>query len=105
MGCVSSDTVIHDLRYVEEVEPSRPGHSAIYRSPKAVNGLQDSPHPGRKTIQDAFLYAFDTWPNNPCLGTRRADPEGPGPYQWKTYAEVKELATAFGSGLVDLLPK
>ena len=108
MGCVSSDTVLQDLRYTDEVEPARPGHSATYRSPKAINGLRSCPRPDHDTLHKAFLHSFQENPASPCIGTRRPPAPGSeehGPYEWKTYKEIQELATAFGSGIQDLCPK
>jgi len=50
------------------------------------------------------MASFARNPSNPCLGVRRPG-EQLGPYEWKTYQEVKDLATWFGSGLTDLCPK
>ena len=61
-----------------------------------------TPHPDHDTVYKAFKHSFSRHKDYACIGTRTED--GDGPYVWKTYKEVKELSTAFGSGLIDLCP-
>ena len=72
------------------------------RNPGSIDKLVTAPHPDHNTVYSAFMHSFAKNGEKPCLGTR--SDSGKGPYVWKTYNEVKEISTAFGSGVIDMCP-
>lgn len=74
----------------------KPGESSIYRHPKCLQSLINSPDPKILTLQDLLnnSYKFST---KPCFGTLKN-----GIYNWKTYKECLDISKSFGSGLFHL---
>jgi long-chain acyl-CoA synthetase len=103
-GCQSSNTVVGDLIYSVQVGEPQSNATRTLRHPMAENGLVTTPHPDHTTIFKAFDYSFAKFAHKNCIGTRERTSDGVGRYIWKTYGEVKELATAFGSGVRGLCP-
>ena len=61
-----------------------------------------------RTLVDLFEKHCIKNPNEPFLGTRPIDFNGEaGKYEWKTYADVKEIALNIGKGMreLNLAPK
>lgn len=90
------------LGYSVFIGKKEEGQTRRMRHPKAVEALHTTPNPDHPTIQHAFEYAFARHAYKPCLGTRSNN--GAGPYSWKTYGEIKQLSTFFGSGIIDMCP-
>jgi len=81
------------------------GESQIYRNADSKDHLYSTmiEEPNIKTVQGVYRRAFDKFANNDFLGTREKLSDGKfGPYRFKTYAQVQEIATQLGSGFVNL---
>lgn len=52
------------------------------------------------TLYDGFMRGCRVAGDKPCLGMR---PNQQSPYKWTTYNEVKDRATNFGSGLINVV--
>ena len=51
------------------------------------------------TLYDGFMRGCRVAGDKPCLGMR---PNQQSPYKWHTYNEIKDRATNFGSGLINV---
>jgi len=106
MGCSQSNT--HgNFQYsipVTSLE-SAVGESQVYRHPLAVKELAHTikADPSVLSVHDAYVRSFKKFPNNNYMGTRETLPDGKfGPYKWKTYAQVQDISTKLGSGMINL---
>eukprot|EP00850_Spirogloea_muscicola_P009547 SM000054S18033 [mRNA] locus=s54:25048:31844:+ [translate_table: standard] len=74
---------------------------AVHRSArfplKLMSGFADS---DVRTLHDNFEHGIQTYPDEPCLGSRVRQDGTVGSYEWLTYKEAGEARTAVGSGLV-----
>jgi hypothetical protein len=57
---------------------------------------------GCRTLDAGFRKTVERMGDEQFLGTRNKDKEGK-PYEWKTYAEIDELAESFAKGKVNIL--
>ena len=81
------------------------GESQTYRDPAVKDKLTHTMNedPSVLTLQDAYLRQFKKYANEDFLGTRQALPDGNfGPYKFRTYQEVQDIATKLGSGIINL---
>ncbi|KAL4422662.1 hypothetical protein ABPG75_008859 [Micractinium tetrahymenae] len=61
------------------------------------------PHDDIHTLYDNLESSIAEYGESPYLGHRTTDAKGqPGPYVWRTYAEVGEVRSAIGSGMLHL---
>jgi hypothetical protein len=88
--------------YSTFVSEAQEGETAVFRHRDCADLLLESAPGGFQTVFDANEDSFARNGNRPCLGVRTSPT---GPYTWKTYSEVRELAIAVGSGLYDLIPE
>eukprot|EP00386_Alphamonas_edax_P015601 GDKI01047601.1.p1 GENE.GDKI01047601.1~~GDKI01047601.1.p1 ORF type:complete len:689 (-),score=256.97 GDKI01047601.1:143-2209(-) len=97
-------SVTKEVPYAEAVAQSNEeGHSQVWRSIHAKEKLVETPAEGIHTLYDLFERAVKMNPNGEFLGTRERLADGTaGAYHWKTYSQVKNIATNFGSGLVHM---
>ncbi|KAJ2653556.1 medium-chain fatty acid-CoA ligase faa2 [Coemansia sp. RSA 1250] len=72
-----------------------PGFSAIMRHPERP--AEDVMH----TMYEVLEQLATRMPNAPFLGTRPVDTrqQEPGPYEWQSFASVKDTVDEFGTGL------
>jgi len=78
--------------------------SAVYRRLGHEKELVTSPSPDIATIQDMILKQVRENGTLPFLGQRELLDDGTlaNKYSWETFAEVGEVATALGSGMIHL---
>ena len=100
MGC-SPSTNAAPINYGVLVGPETSGETRALRHPDSANNLLTATAQGHTTVYEAYQYAISSFGPNPCFGTRK---NGYGPYEWKTYSQVAEMAHAFGASLLDLVP-
>ncbi|KFH14137.1 putative long-chain fatty acid CoA ligase [Toxoplasma gondii MAS] len=89
---------------IEDPVPAGKKRTSIYRSvfsPDAiVDNFADRPC---QSAWDLFQRGVAISGEKRCLGTRVKNADGTlGPYQWKTYREVEQLALEVGSGILSL---
>ncbi|KAJ3255906.1 Long chain acyl-CoA synthetase 7 peroxisomal [Boothiomyces macroporosus] len=93
------------VKAVPVTTPANPLETAVYRSTISPNELLTD-FPGRSTQQDIFNHTVKHFPNSPFLGTRYPIVKNGvvtwSEYQFKTYKQIDEERTHFGSGLVHL---
>ncbi|KAJ2844329.1 medium-chain fatty acid-CoA ligase faa2, partial [Coemansia brasiliensis] len=72
-----------------------PGFSAIMRHPERP--AESEMHTMYEVLEQLAIRT----PNMPFLGTRPVDTrqQEPGPYEWQSFASVKETVDEFGTGL------
>lgn len=92
--------------YAEKVCTSQPksGESHVYRNPKVIDGLDVFFDDSIRTVKDLFLDTVQKHPSRDFLGRRLVNSEGviADTFTFETYEEVKDVATALGSGMVTL---
>lgn len=100
-GCSSYDTASR-IEYSVYVGNERKGETRVFRNPKFRDGLLTTPSGEMSTLFDLVQKSFSLHARNPMLGTKTQYG-----YVWKTYQDVKDLATSFGSGLeaLELCPE
>jgi len=80
-------------------EPAKSGSTQIYRCSELSGAdLNDGTLQGAKTLYENLWKGVETFGNKNLYGTRKGSQ-----YKWKTYAQIGELVTQFGSGLVKVL--
>lgn len=85
-----------------------PGYSGVYRNKAFSNGLKKTLTPYLTTYHEFFKNAVSLYEDNPCLAGRKYDynsKKSADTYSSKTYKEVDELKSNYGSGLLYLLQK
>lgn len=84
--------------------PAKSGETAIYRNPKVAEQLSEGYDDSLRTLQDLFLVSAKNHPQSNFIGHREVSSDGTmaSEFTFDTYDEVKELATALGSGMVNL---
>jgi long-chain acyl-CoA synthetase len=107
MGCSHSRQRNAAFVYSVPVTPieSANGESQVYRNADSKDQLYSTmiDEPNIKTVQHVYLRSFEKFGDNNYLGTREKLPDGKfGSYQFKTYAQVQDIATRLGSGFVNL---
>jgi long-chain acyl-CoA synthetase len=77
----------------------------IFRHPFSKQGLLTTIHdkPHITTFQDVIVASAKQHAHRPFLGSREKLKDGAyGPYKWKTYNEVLQMAKKLGSGIINL---
>jgi len=97
MGSCGSKGSSQNSKYSVMVGDEYPNQTRAIRSPNYAEHLLEAPQKGHKTVFETLMHAFDTFGTKPLFGT----PED-GTYNWKSYKDIKELSTKFGSGLTNL---
>lgn len=92
------------LTYSVPVTEAKSGETAVYRAATHKDVLLTELGPGLNTSQAIFLSNIEKNPKNNFLGSRPRKEDGTleEKYTWETYEEVHEIATALGSGMVNL---
>ena len=90
--------------YTVPVTEALPGETAIYRRKGFEDKLYDTLEDGSKTIQDIIIKNFNEVPDLEVLGRRVVQEDGSldNKITWETHADLKKLATALGSGILNL---
>lgn len=93
-------------KYVVTVGEARPAAgdvpsaSPVYRHASAKDGF---PELGPKTLFELFEQSVAKFSDKKCLGHRPKLTDGTrGPYEWRTYAQVKEEVALLSSGLAQI---
>lgn len=107
MGCAHSRSSGAKLVFSVPITPIEDavGESQVYRAPETKNGLNVTvlEDPTIRTVQDVYIKSFEKHPNSNFLSTREPSADKKlGPYVAKTYAQVQDIATRLGSGIVNL---
>jgi long-chain acyl-CoA synthetase len=103
MGKSQSNTLALGY-YVEKYEEKEGETKPLRRT--TINEdeeLTKTPIEGTTTLLEAFIAGAHKNKDRPCLGTRTVPSDGSfGPYQWKSYKEVDQLAMDLSRGFMKL---
>ena len=92
-----------NLVYSEEVQKGKSGETGVYRSPLTKSGFKETfVHKNGKeikTLQDMFLASTESFKDQKLLGTRNVITNQ---ITYITYGEALQMASDFGSGLINL---
>lgn len=105
MGCPHSRQFHKHYSVKVNSDEKVEGESHIYRAPAYKDGLVTAfrDDPNVRTVKDLYMRAFDKFADQPFLGMRTKEAKDKmGPYEFKTYKEVKEIAQQIGSAIVNL---
>lgn len=106
MGC-SQSKFDHEPVYsvpINSLESCK-GESQTYRNPDYKDRLTDSINGETDlvTVHDGYIRSFRKWGNINFLGTRETKADGTfGPYKFKTYSQIEDIAARLGTGMVNL---
>ena len=92
-----------EIYYTTAVTEAKLGETPIYRRKGFEDRLYDTIE-GVETVQDLHLKNFREVPEKDALGRRVQLEDGSldKKITWETYADLKRLATALGSGIINL---
>lgn len=85
-----------------------PGYSGVYRNKIFSNGLKKTLTPYLTTYHEFFKNAVDLFKDKPCLAGRKYDyvaKNSANEYSSKSFKEIDEMKSTYGSGILYLLQK